>query len=244
MDRLIYTALSGAKAAFQKQEVAANNLANASTSGFRAELQAFRPVPVDGAPARTFALMEASGPDFSAGPVQRTGRDLDVAIEGPGWFAVEGSDGSEAYTRGGALVLDDAGALRTASGRAVLGDGGPISVPANAKLSIAQDGTISAVVPGPKAISTPVARIKLVNPDTATLERGTDGLFRVQGGGTAEIDEKVKLASGSLEGSNVNPVEAMVSMIAIARQFEIQMKLLTGEEANAREAAKLLNISA
>jgi len=244
MDRLIYTALSGAKAAFQKQEIAANNLANAATPGFRAELQAFRPVAIDGAPARTFALMEASGPDFSAGPIQRTGRELDVAIEGPGWLAVEGSDGSEGYTRAGALALDDEGNLRTASGRAVLGDGGPISIPANAKISIAQDGTVSAIVPGPKAISTPVAKIKLVNPDTATLERGTDGLFRVKGGGSAEIDEKVRLASGSLEGSNVNPVEAMVSMIAIARQFEVQMKLLTSEEQNARDAAKLLNISA
>ena len=242
MDRLIYTAMSGAKAAFARQEVAANNLANASTPGFRAELQVFRAVPLEGAPARTFTLMEASGPDLAPGPIQRTGRDLDVAVEGPGWLTVE-AEGGEAYTRGGALMLDEGGTLRTASGRAVLSDGGPITIPAGSRLEIARDGTVSATPSGRNAVPTPVARMKLVNPEAKDLERGADGLFRVRDG-TANRDESVVLAPGSLEGSNVNPVEAMVSMIALSRQFELQMKLLTTEEGNARESAKLLNIQA
>lgn len=244
MDRLIYTAMSGAKAAFARQEVAANNLANASTPGFRAELQAYRAVPLEGAPARAFALAEVTGPDLAPGPIQRTGRDLDVAIEGEGWFAVEAPDGSEAYTRGGAFVLDEQGTLRTASGRAVLSEGGNITVPAGSKVEIARDGGVVVTALNRGAVPTALARIKLVNPEAANLERGGDGLFRTRDGNPANRDDKVVVTPGALEGSNVNPVEAMVSMIAISRQFELQMKLLTGEDANAREAAKLFNTQA
>lgn len=243
MDRLIYTALSGAKASMARQEIAANNLANASTPGFRAETRAYSAVAVPGAPARSFALDEALGADMSPGPVQPTGRDLDIALEGRGWFAVESADGSEAYTRGGSLKIDNEGTLRTASGRAVLSDGGPINIPPNTKVAIGSDGTVTSTATGKGAVPTPVARIKLVNPADADLARGNDGLFRMKDGSPAPVDPAVVVTPGAIEGSNVNPVEVMVTMIALARQFDLHMKMLTGEEANSRAAAQLLNIN-
>jgi flagellar basal-body rod protein FlgF len=244
MDRLIYTAMSGAKAAMARQDVAANNLANLSTPGFRAETRAFVPVPVPGSTTRTMVEDRMVGTDFSAGPMQRTDRELDVAVEGKGWIAVEGADGAEAYTRAGALVIDAGGMLATASGRPVLSDGGPISVQPDAKVTIGKDGTVSVTAPGRGGMPTPVARIKLVNPEQRELVRGGDGLFRLRGGESAPADEAVELAPGVLEGSNVNPVEALVGMIALARQYELQMKLLSSQDESAKGASQLLNVHA
>ena len=177
MDRLIYLAMSGAKATLQRQDVLANNLANASTNGFRAELAAFRAVPVrgDGASTRVFAIESTPGYDSRPGQIQSTGRDLDVAMTGQAWLAVQGLDGTEAYTRGGALDVDADGLLKTAGGLTVLGDGGPISIPAGAAVAIATDGTITATVGAGRP--QPVGRLKLVTPE-AQLTRGPDGLFR------------------------------------------------------------------
>lgn len=244
MDRLIYTAMSGARAALARQEMAANNLANVSTGGFRAETRAFMTAPVPGSALRAQVDDLATGADFTPGPVQRTGRELDVAVEGRGWIAVEAADGGEAYTRAGSLVVDANGVLATAAGRAVLSDGGPVAVAPDARLAIAADGTVSATAPGRGAVPVPVARIKLVNPAERDLARGADGLFRLAGGEPAPADESVRLVPGALEGSNVNPVEALVGMIALARQYDLQMKLINGEEQNSRQAAQLLNVSA
>ncbi|MBK6980928.1 MAG: flagellar basal body rod protein FlgF [Betaproteobacteria bacterium] len=244
MDRLIYTAMSGAKAALTRQEMAANNLANVSTPGFRAETRAFMTVPVAGSTTRALVDDLATGADFTPAAIQRTGRDLDVAIEGRGWLSVEASDGSEAYTRAGALVVDANGILTTSSGRPVLSDGGPISVSPDARIAVSRDGTVSATPPGKGGTPTPVARLKLVNPEERDIVRGDDGLFRLRGGEPALRDDAVVLTPGALEGSNVNPVEALVGMIALARQYDLQMKLLTGEEQNARQASQLLNVTA
>ncbi len=244
MDHLIYTAMSGAKAALTRQEMAANNLANLSTPGFKAETRAYMTFPVEGSTTRALVDDVATGADFSPGPIQRTGRELDIAIEGRGWFAVEGADGGEAYTRGGSLVVDPSGVLTTAAGRPVLSDGGPIAVQPDARVAIAKDGTVSVTPPGRGGVPTPVARIKLVNPDDKDLARGADGLFRLKSGEPATTDEKVVLTPGAIEGSNVNPVEALVGMIALARQYDLQMKMLTGEEQNSRQASQLLNLTA
>jgi len=148
MDRVIYTAMSGAKATMARQDALANNLANASTTGFRADLSAFRAVPVrgDGAPTRVSSLEATAGFDAAEGPILQTGRKLDAAIRGPGWFSVQGLDGNEAYTRAGSFQLSADGVLQTQSGLAVLGDGGPIAVPAGAEVTIGSDGSISATV--------------------------------------------------------------------------------------------------
>jgi flagellar basal-body rod protein FlgF len=238
MDRLIYLAMAGAKATMQRQDVLAHNLANASTTGFRAEMQAFRAVPVrgDGASTRVYALESTVGYDERAGPVQTTGRALDVAAQGKAWLAVQALDGTEAYTRAGSLQVSAEGQLVTPSGLPVLGDGGPIAVPAGATLEVASDGTISASTG--RGRPQPVGRLKLVTPD-APMDRGEDGLFRAADG-ELPADAAARLQSGALEGSNVSPVETMVAMIAAARQFEQQMKVLQGAEQREQGAAKLL----
>ncbi|MDX2218633.1 MAG: flagellar basal-body rod protein FlgF [Burkholderiales bacterium] len=246
MDRIIYTALSGAKALTQRQDVMANNVANANTPGFRAQVQALEAVPVKGEGMKTRAqTMESTvGSDFSTGPVSATGRKLDIAIEGDGWIAVEGLDGQESYTRSGALEVGDNGQLRTKSGWTVLGDGGPLTIPADNEISISRDGTVTAVPRGADAKNAnTVGRIKLVNPEAKSLDRQADGLFRMKDGAPAPADDKVTVSPGALEGSNVSPVDAMVGMISLARQFETQMKLLQTAEQNDRSAGQLLSVN-
>jgi flagellar basal-body rod protein FlgF len=239
MDRLIYLAMSGAKATLQRQDVLANNLANASTTGFRAELQAFRAVPVrgDGASTRVYALESTVGYDAGPGAVQATGRPLDVAMKGNGWLAVQALDGTEAYTRAGAMEVSAEGQLVTPSGLPVLGDGGPITLPPNATVEIAADGTITTTVGNARPQQ--AGKLKMVTPE-APLERGTDGLFRAGDGGDLTADPAARLQSGALEGSNVSPVETMVAMISAARQFEQQMKMLQSAEQKEQSATKLL----
>lgn len=246
MDRLIYTAMTGAKHILEQQANTTHNLANATTTGFRAQLDSFRAVPVlsDGLPTRAFVVDATVGSDFTAGAIQQTGRDLDVAVQGKGWIVVEKADGTEAYTRNGSLKLNENGVLQTHSGLNVLGDGGPISVPPDVSIAIAKDGTVSTIPTSgiPNAVSV-LGRIKLVNPPEASLVRGDDGLFRTSDGNPAEADAGVTLIGGALEGSNVNVVEAMVGMISLARQFDMQMKLLQNAENNANKASQLLGLN-
>lgn len=246
MDRLIYTAMSGAKHILEKQATTSHNLANANTTGFRAQLDSFRAVPVQGAqlPTRAFVVDATVGADFRPGAIQQTGRDLDVAVQGNGWIAVQLEDGSEAYTRHGSLKLSENGVLQTTSGLNVQGEGGPISVPPDVTVTIAKDGTVSAIANGIKPGATTVlGRIKLVNPAEDTLVRGDDGLFRVNEGGEADVDGNVVLVGGALEGSNVNVVDEMVNMISLARQFDLHMNLLKNAENNATKASQLLSLS-
>jgi flagellar basal-body rod protein FlgF len=241
MDRLIYLAMSGAKATMQRQETLANNLANVSTVGFRAELAAFRAVPVEGSGAstRVYSLESTPGYDATPGQVAATGRNLDVAMQGAAWLAVQGLDGTEAYTRGGSLDINADGNLVTISGLTVLGDGGPIAIPPDNRVGIAADGTVS--VTDANGHSTSVGKLKLVTPE-APLTRGTDGLFRA-GAGELSADPLARLQDGALEGSNVSAVETMVAMIAAARQFEAQMKSLSNAEGNDKAASQLLSVS-
>ena len=241
MDRMIYLSMSGAKATMQRQDTLANNLANVSTAGFRAELAAFRAVPVEGSGAstRVYALETTPGYDATPGVVTGTGRNLDVALKGQAWLSVQGLDGTEAYTRGGSLDIGADGTLTTRGGLTVLGDGGPITVPPNTEISIGGDGSVSARAANGRG--SVVGRLKLVTPEAA-LTRGTDGLFRAAEGDLA-ADPLARLQDGALEGSNVSAVETMVAMIAAARQFEAQMKMLQTAEANEKAAAQLLSAS-
>ena len=240
MDRMIYLSMSGAKATMQRQDTLAHNLANTSTAGFRAELQAVRAVPVEGSGAstRVYALESTPGHDDSAGSVTATGRNLDVAMKGSAWLAVQGLDGTEAYTRAGSLDVSSDGTLVTRTGLTVLGDGGPIQVPPNSDVQIAGDGTVSAKSADGK--STAVGKLKLVTPEVP-LQRGTDGLFRAADG-DLPADANARVQDGALEGSNVSAVETMVSMITAARQFEAQMKMLQTAEGNEKAAAQLLSM--
>lgn len=246
MDKLVYTAMTGARHILERQASTANNLANANSTGFRAQIDTFRAVPVvsQGLPTRTFVVDSTAGADFGQGPMQQTGRELDVAVQNRGWLVVQASDGSEAYTRNGGLQINQLGQLQTAAGQLVLGDTGPIAVPPQVRVAIASDGTVGTIstdnAPGP---STVLGRIKLVNPPEQQLVRGADGLFRLQDGSAAAPDAAVKLSAGVLEGSNVSPVDSMVTMISLARQFETQMSLLKNAENNAAKATQILALS-
>lgn len=245
MDRMIYTAMSGAKHILEQQATTAHNLANSTSTGFKSQIDSFRAVPVigDGLSTRAFVVDATVGADFNPGTIQSTNRNLDVAIQGKGWLAVQRADGSEGYTRNGSLKVSENGLLQTASGLTVLGDGGPISIPPDITVSVGKDGTVSSVsnntLPGP---SNAIGRLKLVNPPEANLVRASDGLFMMKDGSPAEVDAKVTLVGGALEGSNVNVIDSMVTMISLARQFETQMKLLQSAENNANKAAQIMSL--
>lgn len=245
MDRMIYTAMTGAKHILQQQTTVAHNLANATSTGFKSQIDAFRAVPVisEGLDTRAFVVDATTGADFQPGVIQTTNRDLDIAIQGKGWIAIQRDDGSEGYTRNGSLKVNENGLLQTSTGRTVLGDGGPISIPPDVKITVGKDGTVSSVnngqLPGPTNI---LGRIKLVNPPEADLVRGSDGLFELKDGNAAIADANVMVVNGALESSNVNVIESMVNMISLARQFETQMKLLENAENNANKASQLLSL--
>ncbi len=246
MDRLIYTAMSGAKHILEQQTTTSHNLANATTTGFKAQLDSFRAVPVisEGLPTRAFVVDATVGSDFSSGALQNTGRELDMAVSGKGWFVVQAADGSEKMTRHGSFKLNENGVLQTQSGLSVLGEGGPITIPPEVSIAIAKDGTISSVPTGTKPNAVQVlGRLKLVNPEESNLVRDDDGLFKTRNAIVPDADAAVNVAGGMLETSNVNVVEAMVTMINLARQFEMQMKLLTNAENNASKASQILTMA-
>lgn len=230
MDHAIYTAMGAARQTLEQQSITANNLANASTPGFRAQLAALRAVPVDGPSLATRTLVAASTPgaDMSQGALNYTGRPLDVALQQDGFLALSLPGGGEAYTRNGSIQVSANGQL-TVQGMPLQGDGGPIEVPPSAEITIAADGTISALNPGdPPNTIAQIGRLKLVKADAREVMRGDDGLFRLtpetqqRRGNLLANDPQVRVMPGVLEGSNVKPMETMVDMIANARRFEMQ----------------------
>ncbi|MCT4706112.1 flagellar basal body rod protein FlgF [Enterobacteriaceae bacterium H11S18] len=250
MDHAIYTAMGAASQTLNQQAVTASNLANASTSGFRAQLSALRAVPVEGLslPTRTLVTASTPGVDMSQGNMDYTQRPLDVALQQDGWLAVQSADGSEAYTRNGNMQRSPTGEL-TIQGQLVMGDGGPIAIPEGAEITIAADGTISALNAGdgPNTVA-PIGRLKLVKATAQEVVRGDDGLFRLNPtaqaarGATLQSDPSIKVMPGVLEGSNVKPVEAMTDMIASARRFEMQMKMISSVDENEQRANQLLSM--
>jgi flagellar basal-body rod protein FlgF len=246
MDKSLYIAMSGAKQTLLAQTANANNLSNTQTTGFKSDLQQFRSQPVFGAgfPTRVYAMTERPGTDLSPGSLQTTGRDLDVAINGEGWLAVQGADGQEAYTRAGDLRITPEGLLQTGTGLQVLGQDGPIAIPAVQKLTIGKDGTISIIPLGSNATTLEsLDRIKLVKPELANLEKRGDGLMHLKAAATTEASADVELVQGALEGSNVNAIEAMVAMIELAKNFELQTKVMKSADENSNISAKLMQMA-
>jgi len=246
MDRMLFVAMSGAKETMKAQAINTNNLANASTTGFRADFQSSLSQPVygPGHASRVYTTTSAEGVDFSPGSIISTGRDLDVAVNGKGWIAVQAADGSEAYTRAGDLRIDSAGRVTNGAGFVVLGNGGPISIPAHSKLQVGGDGTISIQPLGQAANTLAIVdRIKLVNPENNQLEKGIDGLMHMRNGKSAQEDGSVGVVSASLESSNVNTIGAMVRMIELSRQYETQIKIMSTAEDNDRASAEIMQVS-
>jgi len=244
MDKMLYIAMSGAKQNMNALAVNANNLANANTTAFKSDLAQARSMQAfgEGLPSRVFAMTEKASQNFDSGGIQTTGSSLDIAIDGDGWIAVKAADGKEAFTRDGHLSITENGNLQTPNGDLVMGDSGPIFLPLPVNnIQISSDGTIVVQPEGsPVTLQEEIGRIKFVNPDARLIERGQDGLFRRKDNAVAEADVRVKIQSGALEASNVNPVNEMTEMIALQRQFEMQMKLMkTAEEIDAASASLL-----
>ncbi|OKY24714.1 MULTISPECIES: flagellar basal-body rod protein FlgF [Thalassotalea] len=253
MDKMLYIAMSGAKQNMNALAINANNLANAKTTGFKADLAQARSMQAfgEGLPTRVFSMTEKASQNFDSGALQTTGRDLDIAVQGPGMIAVQAKDGLEAYTRDGHLTITEEGYLQTPNGDLVMGDTGPVFLPLPVNnIKISKDGTIMVQPAGaPASIQEEVGRIKLVNPDVRDLTRGNDGLFRVNAqaepnniaqNNVLDADVNVVIQNGMLESSNVNPVSEMTEMIALQRQFEMQLKLMkTAEEIDSASASLL-----
>ncbi|MBI3903659.1 MAG: flagellar basal-body rod protein FlgF [Nitrosomonadales bacterium] len=246
MDRLIYTAMTGAAHVMQQQAAVSQNLSNVNTPGYRAAINTFRAVPLvgEGLQTRTFVVDSTAGSDFSQGVMQQTGRSLDLAVMGQGWITVQGQDGNEAYTRDGSFQLTTEGVLQTRSGLNVMSDSGPITIPENTEVTIAKDGTISTVPSTSQRNQVvTVGRIKLVNPPENQMVRGDDGLFRLKSGAATEADAAVTVVQSNIEGSNVNTVSAMVDMISLARQYDMQMKMLQSADNDAKQATTVLTLN-
>ncbi|KTD82706.1 flagellar basal-body rod protein FlgF [Legionella waltersii] len=247
MEPILYKAIIGGRADFDRQAMIANNLANVNTPGFKADLyQAqtmYMPGPngMNDLQTQSIIMQTANGVDTSPGEIIPTGRDLDVAIDGEGWMAVQSRDGHEAYTRGGSLRLDVNGQLITASGRPVLGDGGPISIPPAKSIEIGADGTITVVpLDGDVKSLAILDRIKLVKLDKTNVFKNNEGLIELKSGGGATPDSNIRLLSGAIEGSNVKAIDQMVAMISAGREFDAHMKILSTVDDNGQKLAQLL----
>ncbi|MEP0356998.1 MAG: flagellar basal body rod protein FlgF [Paraglaciecola sp.] len=246
MDKLLYIAASGANQDLVGASVRANNLANAQTTGFKAQLEQARAMPAygEGLPTRVFSMTESPSNDYEGGTMIQTGRELDLALQGDGWFSVLDANGNEAYSRNGSFELGPNGELKDSHGNAIVGDFGPIFLPIPvSNIDIANDGTLSVQPQGaPETVLEEVGRLKFVNPNVANMQRGTDGLFRMKDGEVAAEDPTVTIRTGFLESSNVNPVEEMVSMITLQRHYEMQVKLMKRAESMDTRGNQLLRI--
>jgi len=247
MDRLIFTAFSGLQSSMVRQRVIASNMANAQTIGYRADTLQFTPMTLKGQSLEVRALndSEVRGALMTQGTITETGKPTDIAMQGEVMLAVQGMDGTEAYTRRGDLSVSPGGVLQNGDGRPVIGEGGPISVPPGRELIIGPDGQLLLRDPAtPEAPPSRIDRLKLANPAGTRLETGLDGLFRVYGGGVLPADDQGKVLVGSLEQSNVNSSDVLVEMVEAQRLFDIRTKLISTARDLDEGGAQLMKISA
>lgn len=243
MEKSLYISMGGAGNAMQQLAIITNNLANVNTTGFRSDASYLTPMKVSeqGMQTRTLAKLQGTYTNFNKGSILNTERDLDVALDGDGFLAVQSKSGKEAYTRAGSLQLQN-GTLMTSTGETVIGNGGIISIPEAERLHLSNDGTITAKFPGSPDYVT-IDRIKLVNPSTDTLKRGGDGLFYLADGQTAAQDPTVKIITGALEGSNVNAIETMTQLIDLSRSYEVHTNFMKTTSDNTSKANTILSLS-
>lgn len=244
LDKAAYIGMNGAQSAMRRLQIITNNLANVNTTGFRSDSEVVKPYNVtdNGMQTRIYSSVDSSYINFEHGPILNTARNLDVAIAGDGFIAVQSKSGQEGLTRAGNLELSRDGFLMTNTGQMVLGNNGPINIPQAQRVDIAADGTISAILMDENDVVI-LDRIMLVNPDTKSLEKREDGLFYVNDDTPVKRDIKVQLLTGSLEGSNVNPIETMTQLIDLSRNYEMHTSMLKHMVDNATIANQLLEIS-
>jgi flagellar basal-body rod protein FlgF len=247
MDKVLYVAMTGARENMYAQQAHANNLANATTTGFKSDFEQARAMRVlgDGFESRVYAMSERPGTNLDSGTLMQTGRDLDVAIAGDGWLAVQGPDGNEVYTRNGSLQVDAANQLVTGSGLPVLGAGGaPIVIPPAQSITIGNDGTITIRPVGENAVEVAqIDQLKLVQPENGQLFKGRDGFMHTDNDVPLAANPNVQVRAGYLEASNVNAVAELTAMISLQRQFEMQIKMMKTAEELSSSAAQVLSLS-
>jgi flagellar basal-body rod protein FlgF len=247
MDKVLYVAMTGARENMYAQQAHANNLANATTTGFKSDFEQARAMRVlgDGFESRVYAMSERPGTNLESGTLMQTGRDLDVAIAGDGWLAVQGPDGNEVYTRNGSLQVDAANQLVTGSGLPVLGAGGaPIVIPPAQSITIGNDGTITIRPVGENAVEVAqIDQLKLVQPENGQLFKGRDGFMHTDNDVPLAANPNVQVRAGYLEASNVNAVAELTAMISLQRQFEMQIKMMKTAEELSSSAAQVLSLS-
>lgn len=245
MDRMLYIAMTGAKQVMEAQRVNTHNLANANTTGFKADLAAFTQVPVEGPgyQSRVYGMVTTPGTDLRSGTLVTTGRDLDAGISGDGWFAVQAPDGSEAYSRDGNLRVATGGLLTNGAGHPMLGENGPVVIAPASQISIGTDGSISIIALGQAANTVAVLdRLRMVKPDNSQMVKGQDGLMRMRDGSKPVADATVSMTSGALESSNVNPIDALVTMIGLSRQYELQIKSMDTAKENDQHSTQMMRL--
>ena len=245
MDRALYTSMTGAKHNMLEQAVRSHNLANVSTVGFKADLANAISQPINGGngyDSRIFSVTQTPATDLRRGDLIETNRELDIAISGDGWLALESKTGEEVYSRGGNLSVDSFGILRNEKGLAVIGNAGPILIPEAEKIEIGIDGTITAraLGQGPEALVV-VDRLKLVNPDSALLTKQDDGLIH-SSNDIEDLDPNIRVQAGFLESSNVSAVGELTAIMSLARQFEMQIKMMQTVSENAQSSARILQV--
>jgi flagellar basal-body rod protein FlgF len=247
MDKVLYVAMTGARENMYAQQAHANNLANAMTTGFKSDFEQARAMRVlgDGFESRVYSMSERPGTDLDSGTLMQTGRDLDVAVAGDGWLAVQGPNGNEVYTRNGSLQINAANQLVTGSGLPVIGaGGGPIVIPPAENITIGNDGTITIRPIGESAVEIAlVDQIKLVQPEQGQLFKGRDGFMHTDNDVPLAANPNVQVRAGYLEASNVNAISELTSMISLQRQFEMQVKMMKTAEENSSAAAEVLSMS-
>jgi len=247
MDKVLYVAMTGARENMAAQQVHANNLANATTTGFKADLEQARAMRVmgEGVASRVYSMSERPGTSTETGTQIATGRNLDIAVQGDDWIAVQAADGSERYTRSGELNINSVGQLITGSGIPVIGNAGaPVVIPPAEQITIANDGSITIRPQGSEAAELVlIDQIKLVTDTERQLWKGDDGLMRTDGLAPLPASQNAQLRSGYLESSNVNAVAELTSMISLSRQFEMQVKIMKSADENAQTASRILQMS-
>lgn len=246
VDTALYVGMTGARQSLHALRVISNNLANANTVGFRADYETIKTIPTNKNKLQTriYSAPEKTYSDFKQGPMIDTGGDLDIAINGRGFIAVQTKEGKEAFTRAGNLQVTKEGLIVTGRGDMVLGSSGVITIPPSARINIGEQGTITVQPLGqsPNEL-TKLGSIKLVDISYNQLQKGEDGLFYLEEGGSVTPSASVKITTGVLEGSNVDPVRALSELIDISRQFEMHTKMMKSIEDNSGKANQLLNIT-
>ena len=245
MNSVIQIAAEAARKVSQAQALVTNNLANAGTTAFKADLYAAQTnyLGVSSRDASAIPSTPLTAVDFGGGSLVATGRELDIAINGQGWMQVLTPQGEEVLSRRGDLRIENNGNLIDAAGNQIMGEGGPINLPPASTINIGVDGTISLIPLGEAPVAgATVDRILLVNPNPADLEKGLDGHIRANQDANLEPDAAVNIVVGSLESSNVNSVAAMVQMIELSRSFESHVKTMQSADELDDSSASLMRL--